>query len=169
MGSSTRRTSRRGVLGHGLALLAGIVGLGAAEAAAAASPAPTVLRLHGRPFHLHAPASRAGRAPAKGERLSAYGELLDRPDGRRVGHFTAAFFALDSPFAGAASLELHTLHLEEGAIHGLGSAETGAEGHFAILGGTGRYAGVHGSYVARQRLRELGGDGTAEFQLTLAG
>ena len=180
MGATDRVTSRRGALGRGLALLAGVVGVGAAgrvEAASAAPPATelkpqgrqTELKLHGRHFHLHAPSSRPGQVPAKGERLSAYGELLDRPNGRRVGHFTAAFFALESPFAGAASLELHSLHLEDGTIHGLGTAARGAEGHFAILGGTGRYAGARGSYVSHQLLRELGGNGTAVFHLTLAG
>ena len=87
-----------------------------------------------------------------------------------VGHFTAAHLTHDSPFAaGASSLEIHTFALKDGTIHGLGSAARGAEGHFVILGGTGRYAGASGSYVARQSSRELGGNGTAEFHLTLAG
>ena len=38
-----------------------------------------------------------------------------------------------------------------------------------MLGGTGTYAGATGSYLARQLPRELGGNGTAEFHLTLAG
>ena len=38
-----------------------------------------------------------------------------------------------------------------------------------ILGGTGVYVGARGGYVARQATRELGGNGTAEFHLTLAG
>ena len=67
------------------------------------------------------------------------------------------------------SLEIHTFTLNGGTIHGLGTAMRGAEGHFVILGGTGLYAGAHGGYVARQGTRELGGDGTAEFRLTLVG
>jgi hypothetical protein len=39
---------------------------------------------------------------------------------------------------------------------------------FAIVGGTGAYANAKGSYAAHQRLRELGGNGTAEFDLTLS-
>jgi hypothetical protein len=35
--------------------------------------------------------------PAKGDRLSGYGELLDRARGRKVGEFSAAYFALESP------------------------------------------------------------------------
>ena len=41
------------------------------------------------------------------------------------------------------------------------------ENVFAIVGGTGKYLGVTGSYVARQNPLETGGDGTAEFTLTL--
>src|SRR4051812_21367922 len=172
MEEATRRTSRRGVLGRSVAFAAGALGGGAAAGAgtaAAATPKATELKLHGRHFHLHAPSHRAGRLPERGDRLSAYGELCDRPGGKTVGHFTSAFFALDSPFAGASSLELHTFHLDDGTIHGLGSAARGAEGHFAILGGTGRYAGARGSYVSHQHLREHGGNGTAAFHLTLAG
>ena len=87
-----------------------------------------------------------------------------------VGHFTAAHLTHDSPFAAAASsLEIHTFTLEGGTIHGLGAVSRGAEGHFVILGGTGVYVGARGGYVARQATRELGGNGTAEFHLTLAG
>jgi hypothetical protein len=175
MGEAIRTSSRRGVLGRGLMLAAGALGLGAAQRAeAAGSVAPatnaTELRLYGRNFHLHAPERRVGQVPEKGDRHSAYGELLARPKGKVVGHFTAAHLTHDSPFAaGASSLEIHTFALQDGTIHGLGSVARGAEGHFVILGGTGRYAGAHGSYVARQSSRELGGNGTAEFHLTLAG
>src|SRR5262249_56013857 len=111
---------------------------------------------------------RDGR-PRAGSRHTAYAELLDRPGGTAVGDFTAAHLALDSPFAGASSLEIHTFNLADGTIHGLGSAARGADGHFVILGGTGKYAGATGSYLARRLPRELGGNGTAEFHLTLAG
>ncbi len=175
MGEAMRTSSRRGVLGRGLVLVAGALGLGAAQRAeAAGSVLPTTkateLRLYGRNFHLHAPERRAGQVPEKGDSHSAYGELLARPKGKVVGHFTAAHLTHDSPFAaGASSLEIHAFALQDGTIHGLGSVARGAEGHFVILGGTGRYAGAHGSYVARQSSRELGGNGTAEFHLTLAG
>ncbi|MCA1844417.1 MAG: hypothetical protein LC792_14755, partial [Actinobacteria bacterium] len=36
---------------------------------------------------------------------------------------------------------------------------------FAVIGGTGRYAGARGSYAVRQGYRELGGDGTAEVTM----
>jgi hypothetical protein len=108
--------------------------------------------------------------PVKGERHSAYAELFDAPEGRAVGHFSAAHLTHDSPFAATvSSLEIHTFTLPDGTIHGLGSAVRGADGRFVILGGTGVYSGVTGSYLARQSPRELGGNGTAEFHLTLGG
>lgn len=180
MGETVRTSSRRGVLGRGLLLVAGVLGLGAAQRAEGSGSAvpsrtwqgtkATELKLYGRNFHLHAPEHRAGQVPVKGERHSAYGELLERPNGKVIGQFSAAHLTQDSPFAaGLSSLEIHTFTLDGGTIHGLGAVTRGAEGHFAILGGTGRYAGAQGSYVARQSSRELGGNGTAEFHLTLAG
>jgi hypothetical protein len=166
-------SSRRNLLARGLVLVGGAVGLAAARRDESAKAAPetkgTELRLYGRNFHLHAQSHVAGQVPAHGDRHSGYGELLDRPGGKVVGHFTAAHLTQQSPFASAASsLELHTFTLTAGTIHGLGAVARGAEGHFVVLGGTGRFTGARGSYVARQRARELGGDGTAEFHLTLA-
>jgi hypothetical protein len=133
-------------------------------------PTPaTELRLYGRHVHLHSPARRAGQLPEKGDRHTAYAELLDRPGGKVVGSFSAAHLTHDSPFAGASSLELHTFDLNGGTIHGLGSVARGAAGSFVVLGGTGSFTGATGSYRAQLRPRELGGDGTAEFELTLTG
>jgi hypothetical protein len=154
-----------------LVLAGAVLGAGAGRltgASGATTPKNGSLRLYGQHFHLSSPTHRAGAVPAAGDRHSAYGELLARPGGRVVGHFTAAHLTHDSPFAAtASSLEIHTFTLKDGTIHGLGAAARGVEGHFVILGGTGRYAGAQGSYVARQHTRELGGNGTAEFHLTL--
>jgi hypothetical protein len=59
-------------------------------------------------------------------------------------------------------LQLQTLDLLDGTIVGIGAGGV-HENPFAIVGGTGRYAGLRGTYVARQSPREHGGDGTAEF------
>jgi hypothetical protein len=174
MAEARATSSRRSLLARGLLLAAGAVGVSAARrsgtAQAATEAKGSELRLYGRNFHLHAPSHAAGQVPVNGERHSGYGELLDRPGGEVVGHFSAAHLTQESPFAAAASsLEIHTFTLKTGTIHGLGSATRGAEGHFVILGGTGIYTGAQGSYVSRQHPRELGGNGTAEFRLTLAG
>jgi hypothetical protein len=172
MEGASKVSTRGGVLGRGMLVAAGVLGLSRAGEAPVRGrdekPATTELTLFGRQYHLHAPQRRAGELPQKGDRLTAYAELADRPGGSAVGDFTAAHLALDSPFAGASSLEIHTFNLADGTIHGLGSTARGADGHFVILGGTGRFAGATGSYLARRLPREVGGDGTAEFHLTLA-
>src|SRR5512138_2165325 len=154
MESTAGMSSRKGLLGRGLVIAAGALGIGAARQSAASGatlPAITEIELHGRSVHLHAPGRRAGQVPGKGDRNTVYGELLDRPKGRVVGHFTAAHLATDSPFAGASSLEIHTFALGDGTILGLGSAVRGAPGEFVVLGGTGRYAGATGGYLAHVR------------------
>jgi hypothetical protein len=173
MGQTFGPLSRRRMLGRGLLLVAGALGLGAAStqlSSAAVPKAGNKLSLYGRNLHLQAPSRRAGEVPVNGDRHSAFGELLDRPNGTVVGNFIAGHFTQASPFAAAtSSLEIHTFTLGDGTIHGLGMVTRGAEGQFVIIGGTGRYEGAKGSYIARQGPRELGGDGTAEFHLTLAG
>lgn len=159
-------SSRRGLLGRALGIAAGTLGVSAASATAASTPA--TLRLYGRNTHLHSPAKEPGVVPVKGDRFTGYAELLDGPNGSRVGHFMTAFFAVDSPFAElGGSLELQTFTLNGGSIHGLGHTVAGETAEFAVIGGTGRYAGMHGTYLARTEPRELGGVGAAEFTFTL--
>ena len=173
MDERTRGPSRRGFLARGAVLAVGALGLGAGRvAASSAATAPAHdLTLFGRFFHLHAQDRRAGVVPVKGERLTGYGELLDRPGGTKVGEFFSTLFALDSPFGptpmGTTGLEYHSFNLHDGTILGLGTGAHDRESVFAIVGGTGRYARARGTYVAHQRPRELGGNGTAEFRLTL--
>jgi hypothetical protein len=155
--------TRRGALARGLAVLGGLIGLGASEAGAARASASLVL--YGRNV---AGDSRGRSVPERGDRLTLRGELLDA-HGRAIGELHGAVLTLRGPGArdsDAERLELHTFELRDGTI--VGSGTSGAlEGEFAILGGTGRYAGARGTYVARHNRREHGGDGTAEFRLTL--
>jgi len=164
-------STRRGLLQRGLVLLGGAIGIGAAANVAAAVPAPAgrQLTLYGRGFHQHQPGKRAGTVPERGDRSTTYGELVDA-NGSKIGEFTGAFMALAMPFGdnafAASSMELHSFRLTDGTITGFGTTDAGG-GSFVITGGTGKYAGAKGSYLARQRTRNLGGDGTAEFHLTI--
>ena len=173
-----RQTARRGLVGRGALVLAGALGLGAAAssdtgrglARQAAGSAGSTLRLTGRQWHLVSQDRPAGEPPAQGDRLTMFGELLDEAGGRKVGEFYAACFCTGSPFGSspvaAANVEMHTLNMVDGSILAMGAATAG-DNVYAIVGGTGKYAGATGSYVARQRPFELGGDGTAEFVVTL--
>ncbi len=173
------KPSRRILLQRGLLLVVGAMGLGAASKGIVAPgvlappAAATTLRLYGRHWHLFSSERKAGELPARGDRLSVYGELLNAPGGSTVGEFYAASFHLQAPFGSgemaAESAEMHTFNLADGSIIGMGTSApaTGVGRVYAIVGGTGRYIGARGSYISRQNPLELGGDGSAEFELTL--
>ena len=166
-------TTRGGVLKR-LALLAGgAAGLGAVggklvggqAAVPAAVPAATgrktkTVVLHGRNWRNTVHDAEPGRLPAAGAPRTPAGQIVDAR-GRDLGTFRAA-----NLIGTGGPLQLQTFDLFDGTIMGIGAAGI-HESPFAIVGGTGRYVGVSGTYVAKQSPRELGGDGTAEFTLTL--
>ena len=165
--TSTTRASllkKLGLLASG-ALGAGVAvrGLGgAAEESAAAAPAAKTTReltLYGRDWRLHRPGVAFGKLAAASDPALPMGRIVDAKD-RELGQFRAA------ALPGVGAFHLHTFELAEGTILGIGANKLD-EGSYAIVGGTGRYAGASGTYTARQFLRELGGDGTAEFTLNL--
>ena len=122
-----------------------------ADAGGNAEGERTELWLYARHFHLHSPTHRAGQLPVKGDRHSAYGELLDRPGTARSSGISPPRISPTtrrSRRRRRASRSTRSIWTD-GTIHGLGSALGGAHGHFVILGGTGRYTGVSGSYVAQ--------------------
>ena len=96
----------------------------------------------------------AGKAPA------TRGDVFDT-GGSHVGQFSSAAVP-----GAAGALMLHTFELADGTILGMGSGPL-SEATYAVVGGTGRFQGAAGSYVARQHPRDLGGDGSAEFVLDL--
>jgi hypothetical protein len=169
--------SRRSLLTRALVLVGGAIGIGAATGGAAeavtavpAAKSPGTLTLRGRGFVLQTPARKPGEQIQPGDQGTVVGELVG-PRGKSRGRFYGSRLAFDSGLgrrAGAdGSVELHTFALDDGTILGMGSALPG-ESLFSIVGGTGRYAGARGTYVATQRLRELGGDGTAHFVIDLS-
>jgi hypothetical protein len=164
-------TSRRELLKGSVALAAGAIGLGAAGRAIArhdqpAQPTsgtqelPLTLTLAGRNWH-------ALTDSTSGRQTTLSGELVDQ-EGTSLGAFYGSAARVESPVDHSpASVETHTFALADGTIHGMGTVAPGApEAVFAVVGGTGRYLGARGSYVARQQPLELGGDGSASFTLT---
>jgi hypothetical protein len=97
--------------------------------------------------------------------MVAYGDLHAPDADERVGGFFAAYFSIPEAGSGGrfASMEQHTFNLRDGSIIGAGTTQPGldSEDEFAIVGGTGRYAGARGTYSVRQSHQEFGGDGTA--------
>jgi hypothetical protein len=168
--------SRRQLLSRGLVALGGAVGLGAAAGSATGATAshgsaarlPQRLTLTGRNLVLQSTSRRPGERIQAGDRGTVVGELVDPRTRAAIGSFTSARLAFASHGSHGAdgSVELHTFHLQAGTIMGMGSTAPGTAA-FAIVGGTGAYAGAHGTYVAHQRLREHGGDGSAHFVLDL--
>jgi len=146
-----------------------MAGIGAASLSGArlvAQSEPSTLVLRGSNWRTVQ--GRLGELPTEGERISVRGDLIDDRDGKPVGEFYAAGFAIGggSHPAQGERLELHTFKLRDGTIIGSGTAGQ-LEGTFAILGGTGSYASARGTYIARQRHEDFGGDGSAEFVLKL--
>ena len=165
----TTLQNRRLLLKRGLLAAAGAVGFGAAAREAKATLAMPAtgtreLRVFGRAWRLETPGRRPGEAIRPGDQGAVSGDLLDRPNGRVIGQFHGSRLATGP--RGQTAMEVHTFVLPHGTIVGMGTSLFG-DAVFAVVGGTGAYATARGSYVARQRLRELGGNGTAEFTLTL--
>jgi hypothetical protein len=132
----------------------------------AAATAPTngktaTLVLQARDYHLAVPGSVPGELPPAGVEPVPSGRIVDGK-GKTLGSFSAANLA-----GVGSAMQLHTFHLGDGTILGIGAAGQ-HDSPFAIVGGTGRFAGASGTYVAKQSPREHGGDGTAEFTLTLS-
>jgi hypothetical protein len=172
-------TNRREVLKS--ALLTTAVGIGAAGASGfttldgAAQPGPgEQIVLYGVRWQITSQDLKRGELPPAGIRMQVRGELYDKPSGgRKTCDFFATYHRLSTPGKAAhhepGSLEVHTFVFSDGMLIGSGVANSApdSEGQFAIVGGTGRYHGVRGSYLATQRHIELGGDGSALFTLTL--
>lgn len=180
-GSPNRRT----LLRRGLLMIAGALGLVAAERRspgqavaapsrpeAALTPGPTSLRFYGRGWRPQAQASLLGRR-SDGDHLVGYGDLLDAPDGVVVGRFCTNGFCPETPFghaiAAAPTIEFQTLALKDGTVFGMGAGalNVGGERTYAILGGTERYAGARGTYTARTTSAEPTGRSAVDFILTL--
>lgn len=172
MDGSVSQSARRTLLKRGLigaAAVTAVIAGGSRANAAVIAPTGGTIKLLGRGFHAFT-AERVGLLPSKGDAYSVYGELLDA-SGVKVGDFVASCVATDSPFEisgeGVGSIETQTLNLRDGSIVGMG-AGTGATRAYAIVGGTGRYAGARGSYTATIDTYGLGGSGAAAFEITLS-
>jgi len=178
MSDERTRATRRTVLRSGLLAIGGLAGLvgmaGLAERVrsgpALAPAANTTLTVYGTGWRVAAPGLRRGDLPKRGDIVSVTGALRTGLAEEPIGDFFATVVHLDGaaghgPYA-YAQQETHTFRLSGGTILGMGTNTPDAENVFAIVGGTGRFSGVTGTYVGRQSPLDVGGDGTAEFTFT---
>lgn len=117
------------------------------------------LTLYASEVRFSAASAQHGKLPVKGEVIAPSGKLRDRRD-REIGAFHAAALPGSSD-----RLDFHRFDLADGTILGMGSGGL-SDGAFAIVGGTGRFAGATGSYVSRPGTRRTARAET-EFILTL--
>lgn len=165
-----RAILKRGALGAAsvaaVAVAAGAVTTPRAAAKTETASGMRTMRLIGQSWHTD---TVKPALPGKGDQFAVYGEL-HQPGVGKVGEFFSTNIGVDSPFQitgeGVGTFEIHTLTLDGGTIIGVGIGG-GIEKSYAIVGGTGKYAGARGSYLARQNTYGLGGDGKAELLLTL--
>jgi len=179
-------TNRREALGRAFALLGAAVGIGAASVDLSAAPRDENLSdaklnkqkqlvLQARGLRISSQDLRRGELPPAGIRMTARAEIVSgsSKNQKKTGEFLATYHRINTPGKVAAhepgSLEQHTFILPEGTIFGTGVSTAGmdGDGQFAIIGGTGRYHGARGSYVARQSHVDFGGNGVATFTFTL--
>jgi hypothetical protein len=152
--------TRRSLLKRALVGAGALFGLGTVGDAGAATGSRLVLHVDGWPA-----AGRNGLAAVEaGRRQTTRSAILDGPGGRRVGELYTVAFAVRSTGSLEPALvdriEQHTFRLQDGTILGSGTAD-GADGAFAVVGGTGRYAGASGTYEVVVR------DGAATFTFSL--
>lgn len=179
----TGGTPRRTLLQRGLALLAGGVAVATGSRVIRADsritprpedrpdprPPGTTLTLYTRQRPV-APPPAAAPVQTGHARLLASGDLLDAPDGQRVGVVYTNCFCPAAPFGAQKSgtdLEFQVMHLDDGTLFAMcgGAAEKGARVR-AIVGGTGRFAGARGVCLERPAAGERD---VVEFVVTLAG
>ena len=156
--------------------MAGLVGLATGRHASARADAPAVapaaaglLRFHGRGSLAAAPAKTPGTA-----RVVRRLDLLDTPDGRVVGEFVATALGAEASFGaigpGRSGLEMQSFRIADDSLFGIGACGArGSERAYAVLGGTGRFAGARGTCVERELSGGGPGRGHVEFLVTLVG
>jgi hypothetical protein len=77
--------------------------------------------------------------------------------GRAAGTFSSVVLP-----SGRDGVELHTFQLDGGTLLGMGRV-----GGYAIVGGTGSFAGASGAYLFEHLSKARGGDGSANFVIDL--
>lgn len=128
---------------------------------AAGAAGQSTMTLQAQRVRIESIGQQPGVLPAVDRPFAAHGVVTDA-NGTAIGSFAI------TPLPGVAALQLHSFELDGGTLLGLG-ASTAGEGTFAVIGGTGRFQGVTGSYTARVGADPSGRQASAEFKFNLSG
>ena len=178
-------TSRRTLMKQGLVLIAGAAGVGVASAvgqsgsrtipvalpvgaaplaftpARASSPSgsATTLPLYVRDVRFTSPVFKPGELPDGSTPRSPHGTLVDA-DGVWVGTFTGGVLP-----GSAGQIALQRFVFADGSLIGMGSGSL-ADEEYAVVGGTGKFAGAIGSYTTKLEQGSVGRDAAFTFSLS---
>jgi hypothetical protein len=168
------------VITRGLSLLVGAVGVGAAgavlqsgqrEASSTTSAAPaaapvaglsftsTDLSLYVRDVRYATPDLKPGELPTRSMFTSPHGRLEDSA-GTVLGTFAGGVLP-----GSAGQIAFQRFVFPNGTIVGMGSGKL-ADEEYAVVGGTGIYAGAIGTYRTRLELGPRGNDAAFTFNVT---
>ncbi len=103
-----------------------------------------------------------------GDQAIVTGRLRQPPKPTVTGEFFAQSTLVDRRnliTSTTGSMQTHTFVLEQGSLHGSGVLSHEGGGTFAIVGGTGSYQGVSGSYTVQQDLDDFAATATYSFNL----
>ena len=170
-------TSRRNLITRGLGLFAGAVGVGisgtalqsAGRAGPVAVPAgavppvairPTELALFVRDVRFSSPGVKPGELPTGKVLTAPHGALVDA-SGTVLGSFSGGLLPGSS-----GQLGFQRFVFAGGTLIGMGSGSLVDE-EYAVVGGTGRYAGASGTYSTKIQPGNHGRD--AEFRFNVTG
>jgi hypothetical protein len=144
-------STRRSALGRMLAVAFGAAGIGAL---AESKTSEASRSKHGSTLTLYGVQIRQMQVgPTGAAKTLPFGALADAK-GRELGSFHTAL--VDSTNG---ALTMQTFDLQDGTIVGIGSNDS-----YVVLGGTGTYAGVTGSYEERSAARLPGRQFTFTFR-----
>ena len=168
-------TSRRMLMTRGLSLIAGAVGLGVAgnllqserrPMPVSVSPAvplalSAAMSVRVQDIRFGSAALRSGDGSTLAWPSSPHGELVNG-DGLPVGTFSGGVL----PGSGGA-IAFQQFVFPDGTLIGMGSGNLDAE-EYAVVGGTGRFAGAVGTYRTTLEFGDRGQDATFTFNVTPA-
>jgi hypothetical protein len=142
--------SRRTALKSGLAVTVGALGASALEATPAGAATKRSFNVRLGPARHETVGKRVSQLRRRGDTTLTQADVLDSV-GRVTGSFECSGVVTNprrrNSRAHIPGIHTHVFRLPDGDVVGAGSPRTGAlAGAYAVLGGTGRFAGCRGSY-----------------------